>query len=81
MNAEKKRRRGGQRGPHGPYDITHGLTIRMPKREDPERMGLRCLKAALCTAAGPEGDNCAECLICNYGRQWIKRRTSNESGI
>ena len=80
MNAEKKKRRGGQRGPHGPYNLTYSLSVRRPKREDPETMSLRWLKNALCTAAGQDGENCAACGICNYGRQWTRRRKS-ESGI
>ena len=33
MNAEKKRR-GRQRGPHGPYDITSGTAKRMLEHDD-----------------------------------------------
>lgn len=46
---------------------------RYAKAEDPERMSMRSLRAALCEFAGKKGRNCEKCALCGFGRAWTRR--------
>lgn len=72
MITETRRRLGRPRM----EDIVRPKYETMPKREDPERMPLKALEEALCSYAGAKGKNCPKCLLCNFGRQWIRRRAT-----